>query len=104
MTEDLSREDLLTNSGHYARIRRNGKGLFWKAQEPNKILHSHAHAQGPNLDTLAMAAALLARWKTRPDMVLAFDACRLVQMRAFRRRHGGRYWRAEHGPKSPAFD
>jgi DNA-binding XRE family transcriptional regulator len=83
------------------------------------------HAQSPTSDTLAMAAALLAedgwtdaqiarylgisrrtlaRWKTRPDMVLAFDACRLLQMRAFGRRHGGQYWRAEYGPKSPAFD
>jgi len=94
------------------------------AQEPDKTLHSPAHAQGPTRDTLAMAAVLLAedgwtdeqiarylgisrrtlaRWKTRPDMVLAFDACRLLQMRAFGRRHEGQYWRAEHGPKSPAF-
>ncbi len=94
------------------------------AQEPDKTLHPHAHAQRPTRDTLAMAAALLAedgwtdeqiarylgisrrtlaRWKMRPEMVLAFDACRLVQMRAFGRRHGGRYWRAEYGPKSPAF-
>lgn len=94
------------------------------AQEPDKTLLLHAHAQGPTRDTLAMAAALLAedgwtdeqiarhleisrrtlaRWKTRPDMVLAFEACRLVQIRAFGRRHGGQYWRAEYGPKSPAF-
>ncbi len=95
------------------------------AQKPDKTLYSPTCAHGPTLDTLAMAAALLAedgwtdaqiarylgisrrtlaRWKARPDMVLAFNACRLVQLRAFGRRHGGRYWRAEHGPKSPAFD
>lgn len=64
------------------------------AQEPDKTLHSPAHAQGPTLDTLAMGAVLLAedgwtdeqiarylgisrrmlaRWKMRPDMVLMSD-------------------------------
>lgn len=96
------------------------------AQELDKTLYSPACAQGPTIDTLAMAAALLAedgwtdeqiarylgigrrtlaRWKTRPEMVLALEACRLVQMRAFARRHGGQYWReADYGPQSPAWD